>query len=66
RYVNRAQAVRIAWRIVKDWTQAQAAIIETEMVKTEQVFLPYAITKDGQTVYDLFEQRQIKMLGEGE
>ncbi|MBA7560651.1 hypothetical protein ES708_02280 [subsurface metagenome] len=66
RYANRPQAIRVAWRIVKDWVQAQMAILETEMVKMEQIFLPYAITKDGQTVYDLFEQRQIKMLGEGE
>src|SRR5262245_10457716 len=27
------------------------AIIETRMVKTEQVFLPYAITRDGKTLY---------------
>ncbi len=66
RYVNRAQAVRVAWRIVKDWVQAQMAILETEMVKMEQIFLPYAITKDGQTVYELFEQSKFKMLGEGE
>ncbi|GAJ09138.1 unnamed protein product [marine sediment metagenome] len=66
RYINRPQAVRVAWRILKDWVQAQMAILETEMVKMEQIFLPYAITKDGQTVYDLFEQRQFKMLGEGE
>lgn len=66
RYVNHAQAVRVAWRIVKDWVSAQMAIIETEMVKMEQVFLPYAMTKDGQTVYELFQQRQFKMLGEGE
>ncbi|MBA7582604.1 hypothetical protein ES708_24536 [subsurface metagenome] len=66
RYVNRAQAVRVAWRIVKDWVQAQMAILETEMVKMEQIFLPYAITKDGQTVYELFEQSKFKMLGEGD
>ncbi|MBA7713335.1 hypothetical protein ES703_122337 [subsurface metagenome] len=41
------------------------AILETEMVKMEQIFLPYAITKDGQTVYELFEQSRFKMLGEG-
>ena len=65
RYLTHAQAVRVAWRIVKDWVAAQMAILETEMVKMEQIFLPYAVTKDGQTVYELFEQRQFKMLGEG-
>lgn len=66
RYITKAQAVRVAWRIVKDWVAAQMAILETEMVKMEQIFLPYAITKSGQTVYELFEQSQFKMLGEGE
>ncbi|MBA7703995.1 hypothetical protein ES703_112792 [subsurface metagenome] len=45
RYANYPQAVRIAWRIVKDWVRAQMAILETEMVKMEQVFLPYMITQ---------------------
>ncbi len=28
------------------------AIIETEMVRMEQVFLPYMLTESGQTFYD--------------
>jgi len=52
----RAQSVRTAWRIVKDWVEAQMALIETHMATTQQVFLPYAIMKDGTTVSD-------KMLG---
>ena len=53
RYVNRAQAVRVAWRIVKTWVQAQMAILETEMVKMEQIFLPYVLTRSGQTLYEV-------------
>lgn len=51
KYRNHAQAVRIAWRIVKDWIEAQMAILETEMVKMEQIFLPYMITPTGKTLY---------------
>lgn len=47
------QAARVAWRIVKDWVAAQLAIIETEMVTIEQVFLPYMQVKNGQTLYEL-------------
>lgn len=50
-YRNLDQARRIAWRIVKDWIEAQLAIIETQMVKPDQVFLPYAITPNGGTLY---------------
>lgn len=45
------QARRVSWRITKDWVEAQLAIIETRMVTTAQVFLPYSITQDGQTMY---------------
>jgi hypothetical protein len=50
-----AQAERTAWRIMKSWIEAQAAIIETEMVKLEQVMLPYMVTEDGGTVFDRWE-----------
>ncbi len=53
RYVCKPQAVRVAWRIVKDWTEAQMAILETEMVKMEQIFLPYIVGNDGRTLYEV-------------
>ena len=57
RYANHQQAVRIAWRIVKDWVRAQMAILETEMVKMEQIFLPYMITNNNQTLYESMVDR---------
>lgn len=50
------QAARVAWRIVKDWVEAQLAIIEADMATLPQVFLPYAQTDNGQTVYERFEK----------
>lgn len=52
RYKTVEHAKRVAWRIVKDWVKAQLAIIETQMVEAEQVFLPYAITSNGETLYE--------------
>ncbi len=49
------QATKTAWRIIKDWIDAQMAILETEMVEMEQIFLPYIINNKGQTVYEVFE-----------
>jgi len=46
------QATRVAWRIIKDWVAAQVAIIETEMVTIEQVFLPYMLVKGQSTLYE--------------
>ena len=50
--VNEDQARRVAWRIVRDWVEAQMAIVELEMAKVDQVFLPYARTPNGQTLYE--------------
>lgn len=57
------QANRVAWRIIKDWIDAQMAILETEMVEMEEIFLPYMINNDGQTLYQAFKNNQL-MLGE--
>lgn len=54
------QAERVAWRIVKDWLEAQLAIIETDMVTLDQVMLPY-MQEDasGRTIYELYQERQL-------
>lgn len=55
------QANRVSWRILKDWIEAQMAIIAAEMATPLQVFLPYAQTRDG-TVYDCMERGGIAAL----
>jgi hypothetical protein len=58
KFRTREQAERVAWRILKDWIEAQLAIVSTEMVALEQVMLPYMRTEDGSTVYERYEQRE--------
>jgi len=53
RYADEAHAYRVAWRIIKDWVEAQMSLLETEMVKMEEIFLPYVITHSGQTIYQV-------------
>lgn len=62
--VNQEQALRVAWRIVKDWVEAQLAIVETKMVKTEQVFLPYMMNGN-KTIYDSMVDSKF-LLGEAQ
>ena len=57
RYREYDHAVKVAWRIAKDWVEAQMAILETEMVEIEQIFLPYMVTPDGQTLYSVMRDR---------
>lgn len=50
---NEAQALRISWRIVKNWVEAQLAIVQTESVTIHEVFMAYLIVNaDGQTLSD--------------
>ena len=65
RYTEYSQAVRVAWRILKDWVRAQMAILETEMVRMEQIFLPYMVTKDDKTLYEAMVEKKF-FLTEGE
>lgn len=59
---TKEQASRVAWRIMKDWIQAQLAIVTAEMVDIQQVFLPYAQDSNGVTVYEALKGSSFKGL----
>jgi len=61
RYQNKYQAVRTAWRIVKDWVEAQMAILETEMVTMEEVFLPYLLVAGDKTLYQAIAESKFQL-----
>lgn len=56
---DRDQAERVAWRIVKDWVAAQMAILESEMVQMDEIFLPYMLNDKGQTLFQCYRQNQL-------
>lgn len=66
RLCTQEQALKVAWRIIGEWVRAQMAIVEIRMVKVEQVFLPYAVMRNGKTVYESFAENKNKLLGSGE
>ena len=61
-YNDMDQARRVGWRIIKDWLEVQLALIQLEMVKFQEIFLPYIIRKDGKTVYEEIEAQGFKDL----
>ena len=54
---TRAPAARVAWRTCKDRIEARLAIVEAEMADMVEVFLPYAQTETGETVYEQLRGR---------
>lgn len=52
------QAARVAWRIAKDWLEAQAALIDAQLASLDEVMLPYMVDAAGQTMYALYRSTQ--------
>jgi hypothetical protein len=51
----------VAWRIVKDWLDAQMAIVDAGQARMAEVFLPYLLQPGGETLYQKFENQQLKL-----
>jgi len=55
-YRTRAHAEKVAWRIAKDWLEAQLALIDASMATLDQVMLPYLQVESG-SLYELVQER---------
>ncbi len=55
---TREQAERVAWRILKDWIESQMALLDIEMVRFEEIFLPYIELQGGETIYEKLNRQQ--------
>ncbi|MDE2107426.1 MAG: hypothetical protein KGL39_60075 [Patescibacteria group bacterium] len=63
---QKEQAYRTAWANIRDWIAAQMAMIDTGMVKPEEIFLPYLISpQTGQTFYETMAEQKFLLLPEG-
>lgn len=66
-YRSKEQALRVAWRILKYWVEAQMAILQVEMVTLEQIFLPYLLIPNGKTLYESMVDHHFQLIeGKGE
>lgn len=52
------QPYRTAWATIRDWISAQMALVDWEMVKPEEIFLPYIVMPEtGQTFFETVQKR---------
>lgn len=65
RYQTTRQAKRVAWRIVKDWVEAQLALVELGQAELGEVFFHRAITSNGQTLFQRFVDDPSRLLAAG-
>jgi hypothetical protein len=67
RFAEKSHAQRVAWRIVKDWIEAQLALVESGMTDMAEVFMPYQLVEGDVTMYEVMQQRLLAgPLGGGE
>lgn len=55
------QPYKTAWANIRDWIDAQMALIDTQQVKMEEVFLPYMAVGQDRTLFDDFEQKHFQL-----
>lgn len=51
------QPYKTGWKNIHDWIKAQLALIDTEMVRMEEVFLPYVVDKNSNTFFEVIDKR---------
>ena len=54
-------AERVAWRIVKDWIDAQMAFLESEQAAMDEIFMPYMLGAQNKTLYEAFRDKQLRL-----
>lgn len=59
---TKLQARRVAWRILKDWLEAQLALYQIGQAEMAQVLMPYAIDSGGRTAYQMFKDSHMRQL----
>lgn len=63
-YGTRDHAANVAWRVVRDWLEAQLAIIAAEMATLDEVMLPYLQVSPGRTLWEEIRERgQLPAIG---
>ena len=56
------QAKRVAWRLILRWIEAQLALVEIDMADIKEIFMPYLITVEGVTLYQMMEAKSFPAL----
>ena len=54
-------ATRIVWRQLAAWVRAQMALVDLQLAKTEEVFLPYICVAPGKTIFNVIAERNFEM-----
>lgn len=57
-WISREHAERVAWRVVKDWLEANLALIAAQMATLTEVMLPYIHVDEERTLWQAYRERE--------
>lgn len=57
-FESREHAANVAWRVVKDWLEANLALIAAGMAGLDEVMLPYLHVAPEKTLYAAYRERE--------
>lgn len=59
RFCTREHAEKVAWRVMRDWVEAQLALIDADMASLDEIMLPYLVVDaEGTTLYESYRARE--------
>lgn len=63
--LQKDQAYKTAWANIRDWIDAQMALVATKQAKINHIFLPYLVMGNGETLANHIEKNPSLLLGSG-
>ena len=55
---SRKHATDVAWRVARDWLEANLALIAAGMATIDQVMLPYVLLRDDRTLWEAYRDNE--------
>jgi len=66
RFTSPEHAANVAWRVTKDWLEANLALIAAQMATLSEVMLPYLHVDDDRTLWQAYREHESALeLGAG-
>jgi len=59
---RKQKSLNIAWRIIRDWLDAQLALVKLEQAEAAEIFFPYLLVEDNKTLYEAAKITQFENL----
>lgn len=57
-FTSKDHAANVAWRVVKDWLEANLALIAAQMATLDEVMLPYIHVDESRTLWQAYRERE--------